>query len=86
MNFEFVMTGNIMDELSRIKSEAAKSNVAFIGDTREGTITGGTVTLGLSINGIYGITGNKMSVTILNKPSIRSWGQIRTMLKTLIEK
>lgn len=86
MNFEFAIVGNTIDELSRIRSEAAKSNIVFIGDSSQGTITGGTAMLGLSVKGFYGIAGNKMMVTVIDKPSTRSWAQMKAMLKSFIEK
>jgi hypothetical protein len=86
MNFEFAIAGNPTEELNRIKAEAAKDRIAFIGDSKEGTFTGGTAMLGLSINGIYGIAGKRMLITIYSKPSTRSWTQIKTMLKGYIER
>jgi len=86
MNFEFAIAGNPVEELDRIKAEAAKDRIIFVGDCKEGTFCGGTAALGLSISGIYGIAGKRMLITIYHKPSSRSWTQIKTMLKNYIER
>lgn len=86
MNYEFKIKGNPSEELRRIKVEAAKRQITFVGDAKEGTFAGGAATLGLSLNGIYNIAGNRMLVTIINKPSTSSWNQIKTTLKNFIER
>jgi len=86
MNFEFSIRGSPSEELRRIRTEAAKSDIVFVGDASEGTFAGGTAALGFSIRGIYGISGNKMLVTILDKPIDGSWTQVKTMLKNFIER
>jgi hypothetical protein len=85
MNFEFKLRGNPSEELPRIKSEAAKQNITFIGDSREGSFAGGTAMLDLAIKGIYGVAGNKLMITVYDKPSTQSWDHVRTMLKNFIE-
>jgi len=86
INFEFELRGNPSEELPRIKAEAAKHNITFIGDAREGSFIGGTAMLDLAIKGIYGVAGNKLLVTVFDKPSTQSWEHVRTMLKNFIER
>ena len=86
INFEFKLRGNPSEELPRIKAEAAKHNITFIGDAREGSFIGGTAMLDLAIKGIYGIAGDKLLVTVFDKPSTQSWEHVRTMLKNFIER
>ena len=86
MNYEFTIKGNPSEELRRIKSAAAKKSVVFVGDSKEGTFIGGSTGLALSLKGIYGISGDKMLVTIIDKPATSSWTQVKTMLKNFIER
>ena len=86
MNFEFSLLGNPSEELSRIKSEAARNNFIFIGDAKEGSFTGGAAMLNLNIRGSYIVAGNKLLVTVFDKPLTQSWENVKTLLKRFIEK
>lgn len=83
--FTFLLKGDLAVKLEQIKAAAAKSGVFFSGDLKSGWFQGGISALGLGINGTYGIVGNKITVTVDEKPSIYSWEGIGARLGGFVE-
>ena len=85
MKFTFVLKGDPAIKLEQIKAAAAKRGVFFSGDLKSGRFKGGVSALGLGISGTYRIVGNKITVTVNEKPSIYSWADIGSRLRGFVE-
>ena len=83
--FTFTLRGDPAVKLEQIKAAAARSSVFFSGDLRGGRFQGGMSALGLGVTGTYRIVGDKITVTVDEKPSIYSWEEIGAKLRGFVE-
>lgn len=87
--FEFTLQGDVSAKLEQIKRAAAAKRVSFQGDIRKGSFHGGVSIplLGIKevIDGSYTITGDRIRVTVREKPSSYSWEKVESELRGFIE-
>ena len=83
--FEFTIRGDLSQKLDRIKSLAAQKGVAFRGGLGSGTFSGGISFLGMGIRGSYSISGDKITVNVIEKPASYSWERVESELRSFVE-
>jgi len=87
MNYTFTMHGDPSQKLERIKTLAAQKGVTFNGNLKSGTFYGGIRIFGINkrISGSYTISGNRITVSVTEKPDSYTWDKIESELRGFIE-
>ena len=83
--FTFVIKGDPSQKLNRIRMLAAQKGVAFRGDLKSGSFSGGLSLLGMGIRGSYAISGNRITVNVIEKPNSYSWNRVESELRGFVE-
>ena len=73
--FVFPFSGDKAAKLRQVKAHAAKRGFTFVGDTQAGEFSGTTI-VG-RVSGAYSISGEKITVTITQRPSLLSVRRIK---------
>lgn len=81
--YEVTVKGDAKCKLDQIRKMARMSKMFFRGDEHKGSFNGGPYVLGFHIafKGSYVLEGDKLTITILEKPSLISWEQIGEVIK-----
>jgi hypothetical protein len=81
--FEITVKGDPKCKLDQIKKVARMSKVNFRGDVHKGSFSGGPYVMGFHIafKGSYVLDGDKLTITVLEKPSLISWEQVGQGIK-----
>lgn len=81
----YVLTyeGDPKKKLEMVKDLARTEGVSFEGDERKGSFDGGPYLAGIQLRfkGSYVIKGNKVEITIQEKPALVSWELVEITLR-----
>ena len=81
--YEITIKGDKKCKLAQIKKMARMAKMYFRGDENKGSFSGGPYVLGMHIafKGNYSTEGDKLTIAILEKPSLISWEQVEEIIK-----